>query len=63
MFRTSGQTMAAGALVHFGTNTTTYALGFAASIVISRAVGPVGRGEYYVSVTAATKIATHGLVL
>lgn len=55
--------MAAGALVHFGTNTITYALGFAASIVISRAVGPVGRGEYYVSVTAATKIATHGLVL
>ncbi len=51
--RTSGQTMTAGALVHFGTTTTTYAVGFVASIVISRAVGPVGRGEYYVSVTAA----------
>lgn len=46
-------TIASQAVGTFIVQLVTYAIGFAASVVISRAVGPRGRGEYYVAVTAA----------
>ncbi len=44
----------------FGIQIATYVVAFVASVAISRAVGPGGRGEYYIAVTAAL---TAGIVL
>jgi O-antigen/teichoic acid export membrane protein len=55
-----GDTIVSGAVSAFGVQVATYVIAFIASVVISRAVGPGGRGQYYIAVTAAL---TAGIVL
>ncbi len=48
-----GDTVAGGASVALGSQIVIYTLGLAGSIMIARALGPAGRGVYYLPVTAA----------
>jgi O-antigen/teichoic acid export membrane protein len=60
LLQAPGQTIVSGAVGAFGVQMAIYVVGLVASVVISRAVGPGGRGEYYVAVTAALTV---GIVL
>lgn len=50
----SVSTFGSNALITVGTQVTVMAMGLGASVLISRALGASGRGEYYVPVTAVT---------
>jgi len=51
--RTSGQTVVSGAAAGLSGTVAVYAAGFVTSVLIARAVGAEGRGEYYLAVMAA----------
>jgi O-antigen/teichoic acid export membrane protein len=48
-----GDTIASGAASAFGAQVAIYALGLVTSVLIARALGPEGRGQYYLPLTAA----------
>jgi O-antigen/teichoic acid export membrane protein len=48
-----GVSIASGAAAAMAGQLTVYAIGFVVSVIIARALGPAGRGEYYLPVTAA----------